>query len=168
MVPVSRTSWCLLLFCCLVLVGCSAEQLGIPRVQIEVRSPSGGHVARVSNHPSIDPPSQSLWVQTQGGDAVQVRRLAEDQDWCDTIVWSADSTRVAFLVQDAYLVLVDAFSGQVVFERWLIEARGAYPPHEVVEDLLLSEDGSMATFKRCSRRSGTCSEPETLVLAPRE
>ena len=99
---------------------------------------------------------------------MQVRRLAEDQDWCDTIVWSADSTRVAFLVQDAYLVLVDASSGQVVFESWLIDDRGAYPPQEVVEDLRLSKDGSTARFRRCSRRGGTCSEPETLALAARE
>jgi hypothetical protein len=39
--------------------------------------------------------------------------LGPDSDWCDTAVWSGDSATVAFLVQHARRVLVDAKSARV-------------------------------------------------------
>ena len=163
----SRIAHGLLFLTCVALSGCFLEAGGTPRIAAEAVSPDGERVAFVRNHFAIDPPSQSLWLRTDGGERVKVRRLVEDQDWCDTIVWSPDSAAVAFLVQDAYLVLVNAASGEIVFEEWLIDHRGAYPPAEIVAELELSDEGATATFRRCGSRGGSCSEPETLRLFAR-
>ena len=153
-----------LLLCCLAFSGCSREQLGLPRVHLEVASPDGEAAAIVRNHFEIDPPSQSLWLRPPVGKAVQLQRLGADQDWCNTIVWSADSTTVAFLVQDARLVVVDATDQQVIFEAWLVESPRDYPPQDIVTDLTLSDDGTVATYKRCPRRGGSCLGLESLNI----
>ena len=82
-------------------MACEAAQFGWPPVPLRVPSPDGRVVAFVKNHPDFDPPNQSLWLQTSNGAATQLTRLAPDADWCNLIVWSADSRRVAFLVSDA-------------------------------------------------------------------
>lgn len=113
----------------------------------------------------MDPPSQSLWLRPHGGEEIQLQRLSPDQDWCDTIVWSGDSSVITFLVQDGRLVVADSVSAQVVLERWLVDPPRGYPPQEIVTDLVLSEDGSVASYRRCSRESGACSALEKLTLA---
>lgn len=147
----------------LVAAGCSPRQLGLPRVALAVASPDGGTTAWVRNHVELDPPSQSLWLRSADGDEIQLRRLAPDQDWCDTIVWSADGSRVAFLVQQGRLLVADV-TGRVVVERWLVPSPRGSPPRERVEELALSPDGSRASFRRCSRTGSGCSEPESLAL----
>jgi len=150
---------------------CSREQLGLPRVALEVASPDGRKVASVRNHPEIDPPNQSLWLKRADGERVEVAKLGADQDWCKTIVWSADSSRVGYLVQDARLVVADSASGEVVFDRWLVPEPRAYPTQEEATKLRLSADGSEATFRRCTRRSAShpdaprnCRDPETMPI----
>lgn len=153
-----------LLLCRLAFSGCSREQLGLPRVHLEVASPNGEAAAIVRNHFEIDPPSQSLWLRPPAGKSVQLQRLGADQDWCNTIVWSADSSTVAFLVQDARLVVVDATNQQVILEKWLVDSPRNYPTQETVDDLKLSNDGSMATYERCPRRGGPCFGLEKLNI----
>jgi len=86
----------------------------------------------VRNHPSPDPPEQSLWLGTgNGSDAEQIRKLSADQDWCHVIEWAGDSRSVAFLVQDARLILVDATTKEIRVDRWLVHQDG-YPPSQVV------------------------------------
>ena len=146
-----RTIATALLGCWSVLAtGCDKELLGLPRVPVSVASPDGVAVAFVRNHPNIDPPSQSVWLQ-MGGDTTQLRRLGPDSDWCNTIVWSADSSTVAYLVQDARLLTVDRNSRRVVSEKWLTEWKGEYPPYRIAEDLTLSADGREAVFRDCKR-----------------
>lgn len=160
-----RRSVCLVLSLCVAaLTGCSRQQLGLPRIEVRAVSPDGERSAFVKNHPSIDPPSQSLWLRKDDGEEVRVRRLGEDIAWCNTIAWSGDSSRVAFLVMDAYLILVDGGSTDVISERWLIDRLGSYPPHEMVRGLRLSADGVAATFRRCERRGGACKEVESVIL----
>lgn len=122
---------------------------GCGRTHISVASPDGRVIARVVSHPSIDPPSQSLWLEPAGGAARQLRHLADDQDWCNEVYWSADSSTVAFLIQDARL-LAFTRSGQLLADRWLVDHRG-YPPREVARHFALSSDGSSASFKPCLR-----------------
>jgi hypothetical protein len=144
---------------------CSRAQLGLPRVPVEAASPDGSRLAFVRNHPTIDPPAQSLWLRGADGKETKLRRLADDLGWCHTIVWSGDGTRVAFLVEDAQLVLVDARTDRLVLERWLVHPPGGYPPHRIVRDLLLSQDGSEAAYRLCPRRDpGPCSAALSLEL----
>ena len=82
-------------------MACEAAQLGWPPVPLRLPSPDGRVVAFVKNHPDVDPPNQSLWLQASNRAATELARLAPDADWCNLIVWSADSRRVAFLVSDA-------------------------------------------------------------------
>lgn len=127
--------------------------LGLPRVAVSARSPDGLTVAYVRNHPTIDGPSQSLWLVRSGQPERQLRRLGEDSDWCNVIVWSADSSTASYLVQDARLITVDSRSGNIVSEKWLTEWRGEYPPNRIVGNLAHSGDGCNVTFRDCPRRS---------------
>jgi hypothetical protein len=140
-----------------VLAGCSADQWGLPRIHLSARSPDGKYVALVRNHPNIDPPDQSLHVETTAGTNLWARRLSGDQDWCHVVAWSADSRTVAFLVQDARLLVVDAATGRLRLDRWLADQDG-YPPSHVVTDLSLSADGASARFQVCRRSGGKCSD----------
>lgn len=142
----------------LLLVGaCSREQLGLPRVAVSSPSPDGRYRAFVQNRPSIDPPAQSLWLASETGAATLVRKLSDDQDWCHVIEWTGDSRSVAFLVQDARLIVVDAATRRPRVDRWLVEKDG-YPPTQLVTGLSLSQDGSSVRFKACRRATGACTD----------
>lgn len=140
-----------------VVGACSREQLGLPRVAVSSASPDGHYRAFVRNHPSIDPPAQSLWLGLDTGAATQVRKLSEDQDWCHVIAWAGDSRSVAFLIQDARLIVVDAATRRTRVDRWLV-AQDGYPPTQVVTALSLSQDGSSVRFKACRRATGVCTD----------
>lgn len=149
----------------LVVAGCDKELLGLPRVPLSVVSPDGGAVALVRNHPNIDPPAQSIWLEI-GSDRKLLRRLGPDSDWCNTIVWSSDGSTVAFLVQDARILVADRHSRRIVSEKWLTEWKGEYPPYRIVEGLTLSADGREAIFRDCERRlrrSPDCSERRVAI-----
>jgi hypothetical protein len=137
--------------------GCAREQLGLPRVGASSVSPDGRYRAFVRNHPTLDPPAQTLWLASDAERPIQVLQLSEDQDWCRVIQWAGDSRSVAYLVQDARIVLVDTPSRRIRIDRWLVE-RDGYPPSQVVTDLSLSHDGSSVRFKACRRATGACAE----------
>ena len=94
-----------------------------------------------------------------------IRRLGGDADWCNTIVWSADGSTVAYLVQDARLVTVDAASGSIVSEKWLTDWKGEYPPGRVVRGLALSagRPGGPSTATTRGGRDGRASGFDTGV-----
>jgi hypothetical protein len=151
------------------------RNFGLPRTAVSVVSPDGQYIAKVRNHPCIDPPCQSLWVGRMGGAERQLRRLGEDSDWCLTVVWSADNRTAAFLIQDARLVTVDAPSGLVLSEMWLTEHNGAYPPSRMATELALSSDGRRASFRDCRRNitrpgyvfdASECSDIRTTEIRP--
>lgn len=149
-----------------VLAGCTkANQWGLPRVAAVVVSPDGRLRAEVRNHPSIDPPKQSLWlVETETDRRYRLARLGEDTGWCQSISWSGDSSKVAFVLQDAYLALYDAASHQRLAEVWLVE-NNAYPTSREIVDLRLNSDGSQAEYRTCRRQDRRdCSEPKTALL----
>jgi len=146
--------------------GCEARTFGLPRVAIEVASPDGTRAAIVQNHPSIDPPSQSLWISGPEG-AFPLRRLAEDQQWCDTAVWAADGTRVAFLVNGVEADVYDVASKREIARHDLV-SRGDDPPRRIVRDLRFSSDGKALGFRHCDRRSGAdCSMPMRWAISAR-
>jgi hypothetical protein len=114
-----------------------------------VPSRDGRRTASVRNHWSIDPPRQTLWL-----DDTRVATLGEDMDWCRTVVWSEDGSTVAYLVQDAKLIVVDAASGSPTSSRWLVEQDGYPSTHEVRN---LTIDGASARYRSCVRGRQDCS-----------
>jgi len=165
-------------------MACEAAQLGWPPVPVRVPSPDGRVVAFVRNHPDFDPPNQSLWLQASNGRATELTRLAPDAEWCNLIVWSADSRRVAFLVSDAVVYVYDGQSQQRVFAGFLGRRSWDQPPRYTLRDLSLSSDGASVTFRECEhawqlspperqnargtrvhRVEGGCSEMRTVALA---
>lgn len=152
-----------------MMTGCTAEQLGLPRTPVSATSPDAKYVAFVRNHPNPDPPSQTIWLQARGEWATQIQELGPDSDWCNRIVWSVDSSTVAFLVQDARLITVDAASHRVVSEMWLAP-QDSYPTYRMVIDLSLNSTGTHARFRTCARHMvqpgydhhpGECGESQT-------
>ena len=135
----------------LSVIGCSGEKLGFPRTPVSAASPDGRYVAVVRNHPSIDPPNQRLWVGDRDGALQRLKQLGEDVAWSNLLVWSADSSTVSFLVQDAELVTVDARSRQIISEHRLADSEAGYPTALMVKDLSLSSDGRHARFRQCRR-----------------
>lgn len=131
----------------------SRSQWGLPRIPVRAVSPDGRFVALVRNHPDIDPPNQSLVLLDAAGNERELRRLAPDQDWCTTVAWSADSSTVAYLVQDLRLTVVDARAVKIVADHWLDEPRD-YPPNRMASELAMSSDGREAFFRLCVRGSG--------------
>ena len=167
-----------------VSLACEAAQFGWPQVPLRAPSPDGRVVAFVRNHPDVDPPNQSLWLQASNGAAAQVARLAPDAEWCNLIVWSADSRRVAFLVSDAVLYVYDGQSRAKVFSGFVGRRSWDQPPRYTLQDLALSSDGASVTFRECEhtwqlnpperqnargtrvhRVDGGCSDMKTLALA---
>lgn len=137
-------------------IGC--RNVGLPRIAVEETSPDGAHVAQVRNGPSIDPPNQSLWLADRdGAGATKLRQLSEDQDWCNQIVWSADGSTVAFLVQDARIAIYEARTRRERAWEWLVE-HGGYPTVNEVRELELSPDGSVARYRICRRGTPQCLE----------
>ncbi len=142
---------------------CTREQMGLPTTPVSAKSPDGLHIAFVRNHPSIDPPAQSLWLSSKGRPSRKLKSLGEDADRCAKIVWSADSSTVSFLVQDARLITADASTGLIVSELWLTERRDGVPPSGMVSDLSLSEDGREARFRDCRREVSPASREHRAV-----
>jgi hypothetical protein len=142
--------------CVLVLIlfsigACTREQVGLPRTPVSGTSPDGRFVAFVRNHPSFDPPSQSIWLGAIGGSVTKLKTLGPDSDWCNTIVWSSDSSTVSYVVQDARLITADAHAVRIVSEKWLTDWDGECPPYRMVRDLSLSAAGREARFRDCKR-----------------
>jgi hypothetical protein len=125
-------------------------------------SPDGAFRVSVRNHRSFDPPDRSLWLQPRAGEDRLIRRLGGDGDWCRTIVWSADSSTVAFLVQDARIVVVHAATGMVLAEHWLVDPNGN-PTERTARSLRLSPDGRHASYRDCRRPGG---HPRPFRLEP--
>jgi hypothetical protein len=132
-------------------MACEGAQLGWPRIPLRVLSPDGRLVAFVRNHPNVDPPDQSLWLKDSNGRATELTRLAPDADWCNLIVWSADSRRVAFLVSDAIVYVYDGQSHAQVFSGFVGRRSWDQPPRFILQHLALSPDGASVTFRECER-----------------
>ena len=148
---------------CLLSAGCTAKDFGFPRVQVEATSPSGSQVAYVRNHPSIDPPNQSLWMKDLGtGKRTKLRKLGEDADWCNAISWSGGGDTVAFLIQDAWVAVYDKAGNEVAVGN--LVQRGGYPTTTEARELEFNDDASGLRFTECHRRSGTECRQQTVGL----
>ena len=135
----------------LTAVACSRQQWGFPRMAVRAASPDGRFLAFVRNHPTVDPPDQSLWLQATEGQATRVALVPPDALWCDRIAWSADSRRVAFVIADAIVQVYDAPTRTRAFSGFVGRRSWDTPPSYVLRDVSLSTDGRAITFRECER-----------------
>lgn len=135
------------------------------RPELRTVSPDGERVAFVRSRVAVDPPAQWLWIgDAESGEAVRVARLAEDQEWCDEIFWSADGRRVGFLIAGLRVRIYDAGSGDLLGEQVLVEADG-YPGSREARSVSFTPDGEALRFRECRRGLDSCSEERRLPLA---
>jgi Tol biopolymer transport system component len=130
--------------------------LGARREVMGMLSPDGRTVAFVREEASLDPPNQSLWIGPAAGRSpIRVGRLAEDQDWCDQIVWSADGRRVGFVVRGVRLDLYDVAGRRPAGSVPLLAPDG-YPGSREARRVSLSPDGATVRFDECARGRALC------------
>lgn len=128
------------------------------RGQVVARSasPDGGRIAEVRSKWTTDPPAHSLWLQRGFREApLHLIDLAEDQDWCDQILWSPNGAHVAFLVRGVRLLVFDAATGDLFKDLSLAPVNG-YPGSLEARSLTFSADGRSVSFSSCERRSSRC------------
>ena len=92
------------------LCACQRARDFLPSTHTVSVAPDGRTRAFVRQHFSIDPPADHLYVVPPAGTPRHLMALAPDQDWSRAIVWSPDSRRVGFLINDQRLAVFDARS----------------------------------------------------------
>jgi hypothetical protein len=133
-----------------VLSGCRLTGL-LPRTHTWAESPDGRLTAFVRQHFDIDPPNDHLYVGAVGESPAHVMALAPDMDWCRTILWTADSRRVAFLIRDQHLAIFDAASHELTAMLPLV-GRDGYPGSLEVRNVAFEDaDGTAVSFDRYAR-----------------
>lgn len=137
---------------------------GQSRLVTSAASPDGEWVAFVRAHASIDPPNESLWLGPSGGPHVKLARLAEDQDWCDEIVWNGDGSRVGFLVRGARLDVYRVPDGRFLGSTELVATDG-YPGFHEAREVRFTPDGDAVRFTFCVRGQAPCLGEREVELA---
>lgn len=119
--------------------GCRLARDLLPRTHTAAVAPDGQTRAFVRQHLNSDPPDDHLYIARPGEPAREVMALAPDQDWCRAIVWSPDSRRVGFLINDQQLAVYDSHSSELQAMLILTDDRA----HEV-RSVSLTEAGSVS------------------------
>ena len=133
----------------------------LPRTHTVSTSPDGRSKAWVRQEFNIDPPDDHLYVEGPDGAVTKLLDLAPDADWCHSIIWTADSTRVGFLVTDNRLSVFDVRSREHVAELVLVKIDG-YPGSEAARDVAFTDEGRAVTFERTDRRTQKLLSRETM------
>ena len=139
---------------CLSLVvatcGCRVGQDFLPRTHTTSVSPNGHHTAFVRQAFNIDPPDDHLYLSVSGGPARHLMDLPADADWCKTIIWTADSRKVGFLIDDERLAVFDAEAGTLEAMLVLVGS-GVYGGMQEARDVSFNHDGTQVSFERFDR-----------------
>lgn len=135
----------------------------LPRTHTVSTSPDGNAQAWVRQGFSIDPPDDHLFLKHPGGAITKLLDLAPDADWCHTIIWTRDSTRVAFLITENRLSVFDTASAEHLAEMVLVSIDG-YPGSEAVGNIAFTHDGRAVTFQRIARWTSRLLSQETMRL----
>lgn len=96
--------------CC----ACSRAQLGIPKEAVAVTAPNGTDRAVVLNKPALDPPSQAIVVRRAGGGEDRLLTLDEDSQWCNELAWSSSGTRLAAVISDSTVWILDVRTRRIL------------------------------------------------------
>jgi hypothetical protein len=92
------------------LSGCRLARDLLPRTHTVSTAPDGRTRAFIRQQLNPDPPDDHLYLVPPGGSPRHLMALAPDQDWSRIIVWSPDSRKVGFVINDERLALFDTSS----------------------------------------------------------
>jgi hypothetical protein len=146
------------------LAGCGEMRRDfLPRTHTVSTSPDGRSRAWVRQGFSIDPPDDHLFIKGPDGRTHKLLDLAPDADWCRSIIWTADSAKVGFLITDNRLSIFDVRTRDHVAEIVLVKVDG-YPGSEAVRNIAFADSGRVVTFERTDRRTSRPLSRETLTL----
>lgn len=151
--------------CALALVaGCSAEDLGYPRVASASQSPNLRYTVEIRNHPTIDPPEQSLWIGETNGRLRYVAGVASDTVWGGPVAWSQDSSLFAFVVASK-IVVVEPSTGAVRLEQWLIPREDHVSrSRNEIRYIGFAQDSSAVVAQICTRQTPRCLKPTAIPV----
>lgn len=127
-------------------------------------SPDARWVATARTHWSPDPPFESLWLGRFSEQLEKIQVLGEDSQWCSAIVWSEDSRRVAFVINGAEALVVEAGSRDQR-QRVQLVPDDSYPTTREVRTLRFSEDGQSLVFRDCLRSGSECRDKQVRIPA---
>jgi len=122
----------------------------LPVTHTLARSPDGRHTASVYRAFSIDPPDDHLYLSSDGRRETELMALAPDMDWCQTIVWAADSRHVGFLINEQRLAVFDAATGEHTAMLVLVPDTMAWGPI-AARDVRFEAGGTRVSFERFER-----------------
>ena len=89
----------------IALSGCRLAHDLLPRTHTVSTSPDQRLQAYVRQHLNSDPPDDHLYLVPPEGAARHLLALAPDSDWSRAIVWSPDSRKVGYVVNDERLAV---------------------------------------------------------------
>jgi hypothetical protein len=136
--------------------------LGARRTVMTVPSPGRDAVAYVFEARCATGLCQSLWIGKDMKHARMAEMLSGPAEQAGEIAWTADASRVAFLVNGYQLRLFDAGSGANLGAVSLIEPDGA-PSSRIARGVTFSGTGAAVTFDDCPRFHSGC-KPAMLAI----
>jgi len=141
------------------IIGLALAEKGIPH---SLESADGRYRASVRSHISVDPPQQTLWLRDmRDGSEIELGRLSGQAERVQSVHWSADSRRVAFLLDGTRLLVFEAASGRKIFDR-ILAGPEPYPGNRCVRNLSFQADGNGVSFDLCHRWKAGVIERVTL------
>jgi hypothetical protein len=135
----------------LAATGCNNVGHFLPKTLATSVSPDGRYTAIARRSFSIDPPNDHLFIATRGGSERNVLNLGPDVDWCDTIVWSPDSKKVGFAINDEQLAIFDAETGRLESRMVLTGNTCCGTAPEEARNIVFSADATEVAFDRIRR-----------------
>jgi hypothetical protein len=113
-------------------------------------SPNGNHTAFVRQYFNIDPSDDHLFLSTRGGPARRLMDLPADADWCKTIVWTPDSRKIGFVINDEKLAIFDAETAALEAFVYLVGNGCCGGPQEA-KAVTINSDLTEVSFERFDR-----------------
>jgi hypothetical protein len=144
--------------------GCQLARDLLPRTHTSSRSPDGRHVAFVHQGLNPDPPDDHLYLGSVGQPLRYLRALAPDADWSRAIVWSPDSRRVGFVINQQRLALFDTATAREIAILTLVKADG-YPGSDEARAISIANDGTV-TFARYRRATMLLQTRQSVIETP--
>jgi hypothetical protein len=129
--------------------------LGARRTALAALSPGRDAVAYVFEGRCAAGLCQSLWIGKDMKHATMAEMLSGPAEQAGEIAWTADGSRVGFLVNGYQLRVFDARSGANLGAVSLIEPDGT-PSSRIARGVTFSANGAAVTFDDCPRGHSGC------------
>ena len=129
--------------------------LGARRIVLFANAPAGDGVAYVLEGRCAAGLCQSLWVGPTVKSAKVVESLSGPSETAGEIAWTADGSRVAFIVNGYQFRLFDARNLTNLGALSIIDPDG-FPPSRIARGVTFSTNGAAITFDDCPRERSGC------------